>query len=48
MNTENMGMATEPTATPAEPAGGRKTLTQDVVNRIVQERLAKDRGANLL
>ena len=43
MNTENMGMATEPTATPAEPAGGRKTLTQDVVNRIVQERLAKDR-----
>lgn len=45
MNTENMNMntAAEPAATPAEPTGGQKTFTQDDVNRIVQERLAKDR-----
>ncbi len=45
MNAESMNanMATEPTATPAEQTGGQKTFTQEDVNRIVQERLAKDR-----
>ena len=43
MNTENMNMAAEQAATPAETTGGQKTFTQDDVNRIVQERLAKDR-----
>ncbi len=45
MNTENANsnMATEPTATPADQTGGQKTFTQEDVNRIVQDRLAKDR-----
>lgn len=41
MSTENMN--TETTATQAEN-GGTKTFTQDDVNRIVQDRLAKDRA----
>lgn len=43
MNTENNNMTAEQTATSAEPTGGQKTFTQDDVNRIVSERLAKDR-----
>lgn len=45
MYTENMNQntAAEPTATPAEQTGGQKTFTQEDVNRIVQDRLAKDR-----
>lgn len=43
MSTENMNTAAEPTATPADQTGGQKTFTQDDVNRIVQDRLAKDR-----
>lgn len=42
MDTENNNIAAQ-TATPAEQTGGQKTFTQDDVNRIVQERLAKDR-----
>ncbi len=43
MNTENNNMTAEQTATPADQTGGQKTFTQDDVNRIVSERLAKDR-----
>lgn len=44
MNTENMNMEQNGTTTPAEVTGGQKTFTQDDVNRIVQDRLAKDRA----
>lgn len=40
MNTENMHQETN---TQAEQAGGQKTFNQDDVNRIVGERLARDR-----
>lgn len=40
MNTENMN---QETTTPADQTGGQKTFTQDDVNRIVGERLARDR-----
>lgn len=44
MNTDNStNMTAEQTATPAEQTGGQKTFTQEDVNRIVQDRLAKDR-----
>lgn len=45
MNEENMNQntAAEPTATPAGQTGGQKTFTQDDLNRIIQDRLAKDR-----
>lgn len=39
MSTENTTVAT-----PAEPKGDVKTFSQEDVNRIVQERLAKDRA----
>lgn len=43
MSTENINMNTaEQTATPADQTGG-KTFTQDQLNSIVQERLARDR-----
>ncbi len=42
MSTENISTTAENTATPAEHTGGR-TFTQDQVNTIVQERLARDR-----
>lgn len=42
---ENNNMNTETnTATPADIKGEQKTFTQDDVNRIVQDRLAKDRA----
>ena len=44
MNTENMSMEQNGTATQAEVTGGQRTFTQDDVNRIVQDRLAKDRA----
>ena len=43
MSTENINTTAENTATPAEQTGGQKTFTQDDVNRIVQDRLSKDR-----
>ena len=43
MNAENNNTTVEQTATPAEQTGGQKTFTQEDVNRIVQDRLAKDR-----
>lgn len=44
MNTDNSTNTTaDQTATPADQTGGQKTFTQDDVNRIVSERLAKDR-----
>ena len=39
MNTENMNQS----ADPAAQETGERTFTQDDVNRIVQDRLAKDR-----
>lgn len=42
MSTENISTTAENTATPAEHTGGR-TFTQDQLNSIVQERLARDR-----
>ena len=42
MNTENMEQSTT-TATPAADQAGGKTFSQDDVNRIVHERLARDR-----
>ena len=42
MSIENMNTSAEPTATQADQTGGQKTFTQDDVNRIVQDRLAKD------
>lgn len=44
MSTENTNMEQNGNATPAEATGGQKTFTQDDVNRIVQDRLAKDRA----
>lgn len=44
MDTENMNTAATPEATPAANKGEQRTFTQDDVNRIVQERLAKDRA----
>ena len=44
MNTENTNMEQNANATPAEATGGQKTFSQEDVNRIVQERLAKDRA----
>lgn len=44
MSTENMNTETSNAATPADTKGEQKTFTQDDVNRIVQERLAKDRA----
>ena len=46
MNVENVttGAAETPTTTPADNKGEQKTFTQDDVNRIVQDRLAKDRA----
>ena len=41
MNTENMNQNADPAATQGT---GEKTFTQDDVNRIVQDRLAKDRA----
>jgi len=41
MNTENMNQSTDPTV---DQGAGGKIFTQDDVNRIVQERLAKDRA----
>lgn len=43
MENNNMNVETN-TATPAETKGEQKTFTQDDVNRIVQDRLAKDRA----
>lgn len=43
MNTEN-AVNTEATAETTPANGGQKTFTQDDVNRIVQDRLAKDRA----
>lgn len=43
MNTENTRTETT-AATPADSKGDQKTFSQDDVNRIVQERLAKDRA----
>lgn len=43
MDNNNMNTETN-TATPAETKGEQKTFTQDDVNRIVQDRLAKDRA----
>lgn len=43
MSTENMNTETT-AATPAETKGEQRTFTQDDVNRIVQDRLAKDRA----
>ena len=43
MNTESNNTIAEQTATTADLTGGQKTFTQDDVNRIVQDRLAKDR-----
>ena len=43
MNTDNVNVDQNGTATPAEATGGERTFTQDDVNRIVQDRLAKDR-----
>ena len=40
MKTENMN---QETTTPADQTGGQKTFTKDDVNRIVGERLARDR-----
>ena len=40
MNTENMNQNADPAST---QGAGEKTFTQDDVNRIVQDRLAKDR-----
>ena len=42
MDNENMNTQTE--ATQADTQGDKKTFTQDDVNRIVQDRLAKDRA----
>ena len=44
MSTENTNMEQNANATPAEITGGQKTFSQEDVNRIVQERLAKDRA----
>ena len=44
MSTENTSMNQNENATPAEVTGGERTFTQDDVNRIVQDRLAKDRA----
>ena len=44
MSTENTNMNQNENATPAEVTGGERTFTQDDVNRIVQDRLAKDRA----
>ena len=41
MNTENMNQNIDPAST---QGAGEKTFTQDDVNRIVQDRLAKDRA----
>ncbi len=41
MNTENMNQNIDPAST---HGAGEKTFTQDDVNRIVQDRLAKDRA----
>ena len=43
MSTENTSMNQNENVTPAEVTGGERTFTQDDVNRIVQDRLAKDR-----
>lgn len=43
MSIENMNTEVN-AATPADPKGEQKTFTQDDVNRIVQDRLAKDRA----
>ena len=43
MSTENIRTAAEQEPTPAEQTGGQKTFSQDQVNAIVQERLARDR-----
>lgn len=43
MNTENSNAVAGQTATPADQTGGQKTFSQEDVNRIVSERLAKDR-----
>lgn len=43
MDNNNMNTETN-TATPADTKGEQKTFTQDDVNRIVQDRLAKDRA----
>ena len=44
MSTENTNMEQNANATPAEITGGQKTFSQEDVNRIVQDRLAKDRA----
>ena len=44
MNTENTNTEVTTEATPAENKGEQRTFTQDDVNRIVQDRLAKDRA----
>lgn len=44
MNTDNINVDQNGTATPAETTGGQRTFSQEDVNRIVQERLAKDRA----
>lgn len=43
MSMENMNNEQNASVTPTESKGENRTFTQDDVNRIVQERLAKDR-----
>lgn len=47
MSTENTNMEQNANATPAEITGGQKTFSQEDVNRIVHERLAKAPGQSI-
>lgn len=44
MSTENMNMEQNGTVTQTDATGGQRTFSQEDVNRIVQDRLAKDRA----